>query len=138
MVGYMKRFDPIFPLAAELVHSVRDELRGGIVRCVAGPNALYIREVADVLRADEVPAAAQASHQELRAARIRAAIGEVGPDHQLAFDEKFELYSEHETIELSFPSPFLKHAPARLWRRRDLDGTTVEETHTGSYAEAFR
>jgi predicted dehydrogenase len=197
MVGYMKRFDPIFPFAARLVDAVRDELGGGIVRCVGGPNALYIREVAEVRRADDVPAAARTAHQELRAARIREAIGEVDPGTELAyelilgitchelsvlrgllgaplavssaavrqggrwvhaslayegfdvsyvlgrvasrtFDESFELYSERETVELSFPSPFLKNAPTRLRRRRDVEGATIEETYTGSYAEAFK
>jgi predicted dehydrogenase len=197
MVGYMKRYDPIFPFAEQLVEAVRDELCGGIVRCVAGPNELYIREVADVLRADDVPEEARSEHAALRALRLREALGEVGPDLQLAyelilgitchelsvlrgligapreirsaevgrdgrwlhatlaydgfdvsyvlgrlasrtFDEKFELYSERETIELSFPSPFLKNAPTKLWRRRDVEGATIEEVYTGSYAEAFK
>jgi predicted dehydrogenase len=197
MVGYMKRYDPVFPRAVELVDAVRGELRGGLVRCVGGPNALYIREVADVIGADDVPAAARDAHAALRAARIGEAIGAVGPDVRLAyelilgitchelsvlrgllgpprevtaasirqggrwvhanllydgfeisyvlgrvaariFDERFELYAEDETIDLSFPSPFLKNAPTLLRRRRDLDTGSVDETYTGSYAEAFR
>jgi predicted dehydrogenase len=197
MVGYMKRYDPIFPLASELVGAVREELCGGLVRCVAGPNELYIRDVAGVLRADDVSPETLARQQALRSSRIREAIGEVGPELELAyelilgitchelsvlrgligppravtsaevrqggrwvhahlsyesfeisyvlgrlasraFDEKFELYSQRETIELSFPSPFLKNAPTLLRRRADDGEATVEELYTGSYAEAFK
>lgn len=196
LIGYMKRFDPGYLLAERIVAEM-DPIVGGVVRCVAGPNELYIRDVADVVAADDLPATALASRRELMGARTRETLGEVGPGlalayalvlgitcHELSvmrgllgapvevssaqvwdagrwllttlryescaityalgrvatrsFDERIELYSEHDALELSFPSPFLKNAPTVVTRRRDVDGVSVEEQMVASYEEAFR
>jgi hypothetical protein len=55
-----------------------------------------------------------------------------------SFDERVELYTEHDTVTLDFPSPFLKHTPTRVTRTRDVDGASVEERAIASYHEAFR
>lgn len=197
MVAYMKRYDPIFEVAEELVAGMAHELRGGVVRCVGGPNELYIRDVANVLRASDLPEDASSRRDKLIDERLRDAIGEFDASTRLAyqlilgitchelsvlrgllgaplevssaeiwdggrwlratlgydgysisyllgriatrvFDEMFELYSEHETLTISFPSPFLKNAPTQLLHRREQDGRTIEATHTASYDEAFR
>jgi predicted dehydrogenase len=56
------------------------------------------------------------------------------------FDERFELYAEDSALELSFPSPYLEHAPTLLTRRRERDGgrVSVEERMIAGYEEAFR
>lgn len=197
MVAYMKRYDPIFAVAEELVAGMADELRGGIVRCVAGPNELYIRDVATISRATDLPDNAAATRDALIDERIRDAIGDFDAATRLAyqlilgitchelsvlrgllgaplevssaeiwdggrwlratlgyggfavtyllgrlatrvFDELVEIYSEHETVTLSFPSPFLKNAPTQLVHRREDNGRTIEATYIASYEEAFR
>jgi predicted dehydrogenase len=196
MVGYMKRYDPAFALARAAVERM-GPVRGGAARCVAGPNEAYIRDVAQVRTAGDVPARVAADLSALSAERLREAIGDAPPDLALAFrlivgiachelgvlrgllgapvavsaarvwdegrwlsatlryedfaldyllgrmttrifDERFELYSEREALELSFPSPFLKHAPTLLTRRYDDPDRSVAETSIGSYQEAFR
>lgn len=197
MIGYMKRYDPGY-LLAERIRSEMGEIRGGIVRCVAGPNELYIDDVAQIARAGDIPAHVVAEREAFVAARVEEVLGdEVGPDLRLAyllvlgitchelsvlrgllgaplevssaqvwdhgrwfsaslryptcsisyvlgrvatrsFDEQIDLWSEHDALTLSFPSPFLKHAPTIVTRRHDVDGASIEERAIASYEEAFR
>jgi predicted dehydrogenase len=191
-IGYMKRFDPAVELAQRLVAEM-GPIRGGVVRCVAGPNELYVRDVASIVRADDVPAL-----PDLAAERVSDALGEdCDPElalayrlllgitcHELSvlralvgaplevssaqvwdegrwllatlryphgsltyalgrlgtrtFDERVELYAFEESLELSFPSPFLAHAPTRVIRRRDDGAVSVEQHMVAGYEEAFR
>jgi len=192
-VGYMKRYDPAVELAQRLIAEM-GPVRGGVVRCVAGPNELYVRDVASIVRAGDIPATGGG----LAHARVTEALGD---DHDPAlglayrlllgitchelsvlrgllgaplevssaqvwdggrwliatlrypsgsltytlgrlttrtFDERIELYAQDESLELSFPSPFLAHAPTRLTRRRDDGGVSVEQHMVAGYEEAFR
>ena len=192
----MKRYDPGYLLAERIMREI-GEVKGGIVRCVAGPNELYIDDVAQVARAGDLSEATRAESLELMRARVKETFGELGPDlsrayglllgiscHELSvlrgllgaplevtsaqvwddgrwlfatlryptcsiaytlgrvatrtFDEIFELYAEDDALSLSFPSPFLKHAPTLVTRRRDVEGSSVEERSIASYEEAFR
>ncbi len=196
LVGYMKRYDPGY-LLAERIMGEMGEVRGGIVRCVAGPNELYIDDVAQVAAADDLSATLRAETMELMRARVKESFGELSMElsrayglllgiscHELSvlrgllgaplevtsaqvwdegrwlfatlryptcsisytlgrvatrtFDEVFEFYSEDDALSLSFPSPFLKHAPTLVTRRRDMEGASVEERSIASYEEAFR
>ncbi len=60
--------------------------------------------------------------------------GSVGFRH---FEELVDLYGDEQTVSLSFPSPFLKHAPALVTHRLADGGRTIEERSVASYEEAF-
>jgi predicted dehydrogenase len=199
-IGYMKRYDPAVELAQRLIADM-GPVRGGIVRCVAGPNESYVKDVIDVQRPTDVPAEVAAAHAALRDERLAEALGDGARDpalrlayqlllgiacHELSvlrgllgpplevssaqvweggrwlvatlryptasltytlgrvttrtFDERIELYTDDETLELTFPSPFLEHAPTRLTRRRESAGgaVSVQERMIAGYEEAFR
>jgi predicted dehydrogenase len=54
------------------------------------------------------------------------------------YEELVELYSDQHTVSLSFPTPFLKHAPTLVTHRHADGDRTVEERSVASYEEAFR
>jgi predicted dehydrogenase len=55
------------------------------------------------------------------------------------YRERVTVYCRDRVLELTFPSPYLRHHPTRLVERRS-DGTTglLETEHRVSYEEAFR
>jgi predicted dehydrogenase len=199
VIGYMKRYDPAVELAQRLLDEM-GPVRGGIVRCVAGPNARYFKDVITVVGANDLPPETVARLSAVKEKRLEEALGDAYDDpgtvlayqllvgiscHELSvlrgllgsplevssaqishdgrwvtatlrypsgsiiytlgrvttrtFDERFELYADEATLELSFPSPFLEHAPTLLKRRReDGAGVSVEERIIASYEEPFR
>jgi predicted dehydrogenase len=74
LVGYMKRYDPGVLLASRLLAECAP-IRGALVRCVAGPNELYIRDVARVERFDDLPLERAAERQEATVKRLDEVIG---------------------------------------------------------------
>jgi len=68
------------------------------------------------------------------AASVTYTTGAVGFRH---FEEVVELYGDEQTVSLSFPTPFLKHTPTLVVRRRADGARTVEEHSVASYEEAF-
>jgi predicted dehydrogenase len=54
------------------------------------------------------------------------------------FEERVELYADTQTVRLSFPSPFLKHAPTIVTREYQDGERTAVERSVASYQEAFR
>lgn len=55
------------------------------------------------------------------------------------YSERITVYCTDRIIELTFPSPYLRHFPTRLTLRRRGDGDALEtEEHRVSYEEAFR
>ena len=196
MVGFMKRYDPGYRLAQRFVQDM-GQVRGGMVRCVLGPNDLFLRDLLRLASPEVVDPDAEQAGREAAAARFLEAIGEVpdelqtayrgllflashdlsmlrglvGPPHEVTstsvwhgghwlittlryahfsltytmgaiatrhFDERVELYADTQTVQLTFPSPFLKHAPTVV-RREFADGhRTAQERSVASYEEAFR
>jgi predicted dehydrogenase len=194
-VGYMKRHDPAYEVAARLVREM-GPVRGGHARCVLGPNDLFLRDLLTVATPDDADPEAVRAGQDLAERRYHEAIGDVPPDlraayrrllflasHDLSllggllgparevssasvwdggrwlaatlrydaasvtyttgavgfrhFEEVVELYGDEETVSLSFPTPFLKHLPTAVVRRRADGARTVEERWVASYEEAF-
>jgi len=196
MVGFMKRYDPAYRLFREYVDELGG-IRGGVARCVLGPNDLFLRDLLGLAPAEEVVADVERAGREAASARFTEAIG-AAPDelrsayrgllflasHDLSvlrgvlgspcevtstsvwgggrwltttlhyqtfsltytmgglsirhFEERVELYGDAQTVRLSFPSPFLKHAPTILTREYQDHDRTVEERSVASYREAFR
>jgi predicted dehydrogenase len=195
MVGYMKRHDPAYEIAAKLVGEM-GPVRGGHARCVLGPNDLFLRDLLTVATPDDVDPDLALAELGLAERRYQEAIGDAAPElrgayrrllflasHDLSllsgllgparevssasvwdggrwlaatlrydgasvtyttgsvgfrhFEEVVELYGDEQTVSLSFPSPFLKHAPTLVVRRRAEGARTVEEHWTASYEEAF-
>ena len=195
MVGFMKRYDPAYRLFRDFV----DELggvRGGVVRCVLGPNDLFLRDLLSLAPAEGVDPDVERAGHDAAAARFSEAIGGA-PDelrsayrgllflasHDLSvlrgvvgspcevtstsvwgggrwltttlryesfsltytmgglafrhFEECVELYGDAQTLRLSFPSPFLKHAPTIVTREYQDHERTVQERSVASYREAF-
>ena len=54
------------------------------------------------------------------------------------YQEQLRFVSPERRVTLTFPSPYLRHAPTPLAIERTDDGGHVEERHTVSYEEAFR
>lgn len=54
------------------------------------------------------------------------------------FDEKLTAISPNRTVEISFPSPFLKSAPTMVTVRENQDGSYRENSVLASYEEAFK
>ncbi len=55
------------------------------------------------------------------------------------YSERITVYCTDRIIELTFPSPYLRHLPTRLTLRRAGDGRALEQCdHRVSYEEAFR
>jgi len=54
------------------------------------------------------------------------------------FDEKLTFVSPNRTVEISFPSPFLKNAPTMVSIFENRDGAYREESLLASYEEAFK
>jgi predicted dehydrogenase len=55
------------------------------------------------------------------------------------YTERITVYCTHQILELTFPSPYLRHLPTRLTRRRGRDGSSLESyDHRVSFEEAFR
>jgi predicted dehydrogenase len=54
------------------------------------------------------------------------------------YQEQLRFVSPERRVTLTFPSPYLRHAPTPLSIERMDDGDHVEERHTVSYEEAFR
>ena len=55
------------------------------------------------------------------------------------YAERVTIYCSDRIVELTFPSPYLRHAPTRLTLRRSGGGHVLEtEEHRVSYEEAFR
>jgi predicted dehydrogenase len=54
------------------------------------------------------------------------------------YQEQLRFVSPERRVTLTFPSPYLRHAPTPLAIERMDDGSHVEERHTVSYEEAFR
>lgn len=195
MVGYMKRHDPAYRLAEQLVRGM-GPVRGGCARCVLGPNDLFLRDLLRVAAPDDADHEAVRAGQRLAEQRFREAIGDVPDDLQVVyrsllflashdlsllggllgralevssasawhggrwlaatlrfdgasiaytmgsvgfrhFEELVELYGDEQTVSLSFPTPFLKHAPTLVTRRYADGARTVEEHSVASYEEAF-
>lgn len=67
-------------------------------------------------------------------ASVSYTMGSVGFRH---FEELVELYSDEHAVSLSFPTPFLKHAPTLVTHRHADGAGTVEEHSVASYEEAF-
>lgn len=196
MVGFMKRYDPAYRLAQRFVREM-GQVRGGIVRCLLGPNDLFLRDLLRLAPPDAVDPDAEQAGREAAASRVLEAIGEapdqlrgaylgllflashdlsmlrglVGPPHEVAstsvwhggrwlsttlryehfsltytmgaiairhFEERVELYSDTHTVRLTFPSPFLRHAPTIVTREYADGHRTVKERSVASYDEAFR
>jgi predicted dehydrogenase len=195
MVGYMKRHDPAYDVAARLVREM-GPVRAGHARCVLGPNDLYLRDLLTVATPDDADPDAVRAGRDLAERRYHEAIGDVAPEllaayrrllflasHDLSllsgllgpaqevssasvwdggrwlaatlrygaasvtyttgsvgfrhFEEVVELYADEQTVSLSFPTPFLKHAPTMVLRRHADGARTVEEHSVASYEEAF-
>jgi predicted dehydrogenase len=195
MVGYMKRHDPAYEVAARLVREM-GPVRGGHARCVLGPNDLFLRDLLTAATPDDADPDVVRAGKDLAGRRYREAIGGVAPElgaayrrllflasHDLSllsgllgparevssasvwdggrwlaatlrydaacityttgavgfrhFEEVVELYGDEQTVTLSFPTPFLKHAPTAVVRRHADGARTVEEHWVASYEEAF-
>jgi predicted dehydrogenase len=55
------------------------------------------------------------------------------------YTERVTIYCTDRIIELTFPSPYLRHLPTRLTMRRGREGRALEICeHRASYEEAFR
>jgi len=55
------------------------------------------------------------------------------------YTERLAVYCHDRILELTFPSPYLRHFPTRLALRRRSDGQALETTeYRASYEEAFR
>jgi predicted dehydrogenase len=55
------------------------------------------------------------------------------------YTERVTIYCSDRIVELTFPSPYLRHLPTRLTLRRRGDGQALETTEfRASYEEAFR
>ena len=55
------------------------------------------------------------------------------------YTERVTVYCTDRIVELTFPSPYLRHLPTRLTVRRRGDGHALETgEHRVSYEEAFR
>src|SRR5262245_6530654 len=67
-------------------------------------------------------------------ASVTYVMGSVGFRH---FEEVVDLYGDEETVSLSFPTPFLKHAPTLVTRCHADGARTIEERSVASYEEAF-
>jgi predicted dehydrogenase len=67
-------------------------------------------------------------------ASVTYTLGSVGFRH---FEELVELYGDEQTVSLSFPTPFLKHAPTVVTHRHAEEDRTVEARSVASYQEAF-
>jgi predicted dehydrogenase len=67
-------------------------------------------------------------------ASVSYTMGSVGFRH---FEELVDLYGDQRAVSLSFPTPFLKHAPTLVMHRLAGDDRTIEEHSIASYEEAF-
>jgi len=196
MVGFMKRYDPAYRLAQRFVQDM-GQVRGGVVRCVLGPNDLFLRDLLTLAPPEAVDPDVEQAGRKAAAARFLEAIGEVpdelqtayrgllflashdlsmlrglvGPPHEVTstsvwhggrwlvttmryqhfsltytmgaiatrhFEERVELYADTQTVRLSFPTPFLKHAPTIVTREFADGHRTAQEQSVASYEEAFR
>ena len=54
------------------------------------------------------------------------------------YTERVAIYCTDRIIELTFPSPYLRHLPTRLTLRRGVDGALETQEFRVSYEEAFR
>jgi predicted dehydrogenase len=55
------------------------------------------------------------------------------------YTERVTIYCRDRIVELTFPSPYLRHLPTRLTLRRSGGGQALEiQEHRASYEEAFR
>ncbi|HKA09344.1 MAG TPA: Gfo/Idh/MocA family oxidoreductase [Candidatus Dormibacteraeota bacterium] len=196
MVGFMKRYDPAYRLAQRFVREM-GQVRGGTVRCVLGPNDLFLRDLLRLAAPEVVDPDVERAGREAAASRLLEAIGEVpdellgayrgllflashdlsmlrglvGPPHEVSstsvwhggrwlsttlryehfsltytmgtiatrhFEERVELYADTHTVRLTFPSPFLRHAPTIVTREYADGRRTAQESSVASYEEAFR
>src|SRR5262249_22730054 len=84
MVGFMKRYDPGYRLAQRFVQDM-GQVRGGIVRCVLGPNDLFLGDLLRLAPPEAVDPDAEQAGREAAAARFLEAIGEVPDELQTAY-----------------------------------------------------
>lgn len=83
-VGTMRRYAPAFIEACSLVAGMQD-IRYARSHDVIGQNFLFIRATSRVERGEDIPVAMLEEEKELRAARIREAIGDAPPELRAAY-----------------------------------------------------
>jgi predicted dehydrogenase len=69
---------------------------------------------------------------------VRAVINWISVPDVAHYQEQLRFISPERRVTLTFPSPYLRHAPTPLNVERMDEGTLVIEQHTVSYEEAFR
>jgi predicted dehydrogenase len=69
---------------------------------------------------------------------VRAVMTWISVPEVAHYQEQLRFVSPERRVTLTFPSPYLRHAPTPLSIERMDDGDHVEERHTVSYEEAFR
>jgi predicted dehydrogenase len=69
---------------------------------------------------------------------VRVVINWISVPHVAHYLEELRFISPERRVALTFPSPYLRHAPTPLTVERMDHGALVVEQHTVSYEEAFR
>ena len=69
---------------------------------------------------------------------VRVVMNWVSVPEVAHYQEQLRFVSSERRVTLTFPSPYLRHAPTALAIERMDGGDHVEERHTVSYEEAFR
>ena len=69
---------------------------------------------------------------------VRAVMTWISVPEVAHYQEQLRFVSPERRVTLTFPSPYLRHAPTPLTIERMDGGSHVQERHTVSYEEAFR
>ncbi|HKA48533.1 MAG TPA: Gfo/Idh/MocA family oxidoreductase [Candidatus Dormibacteraeota bacterium] len=84
MVGFMKRYDPAYRLAQRFVQEM-GQVRGGTVRCVLGPNDLFLRDLLRLAAPEAVDPDVEQAGRDAASSRFFEAIGEAPDELRAAY-----------------------------------------------------